>query len=290
MIRRGKHVTPWPKGRTGRRFGRVVPLALAFVMLMGAVALADNVVNDVSVGGTDTFTLGESTTVDFWIVANSGDGQAGCNASDGSNATVSINTPAAVTASPNSLGFAACGTAAAQSVEFTATAAGEYPITVSVSDAGTGTYNTQPGGFTLHVLADETECVPAYTATFYRPLDANGVINSFKNGRVIPVKVSLTDDCADNAPVTGATGQTVTVKLNTTALTGGAGTDALEEYGDAGQSSGNTNLMRWSEADGFWIYNLDSKALGLKTGSGYALKIVVDNVAATQSATLSPTK
>ena len=48
--------------------------------------------------------------------------------------------------------------------------------------------------------------------------------------------------------------------------------------------------MRWSGADGFWIYNLDSKALKLITGSTYRLQVIVDGIAATQSALLTPTK
>ncbi|MGH7703947.1 MAG: hypothetical protein ACREMO_12700, partial [Gemmatimonadales bacterium] len=117
----------------------------------------DNVQNDVAANpGSDTFTVGGSTTVSYRIVATGGDGQTGCNASDGSAATVTINTPLNVTATPSSRTFTLCQsgpTSNAQSVVFTASAAGDYPITVSVSDSGTGTYNTGPAAFTLHVLA-----------------------------------------------------------------------------------------------------------------------------------------
>lgn len=47
MMRRGRHVSPWLKGRRTRRVGRALPLALAFAMVWGAIALASDV--DVSV-------------------------------------------------------------------------------------------------------------------------------------------------------------------------------------------------------------------------------------------------
>jgi hypothetical protein len=58
----------------------------------------------------------------------------------------------------------------------------------------------------------------------------------------------------------------------TVSKTSGTGTgDPVEEYADAGQSSAGTNLFRWATdstvpGGGFWIYNLDSKALGLVVG------------------------
>jgi hypothetical protein len=119
-----------------------------------AVALADNVQNDVSaVVGNDTITAGGSTTINYRITANNGDGQTGCNAADGSSAKVTINAPAGVTASPSSLTFTACGITNSQAVVFSSSTPGDYPITVSVSDSGAGTYNTNPANFTLHVNA-----------------------------------------------------------------------------------------------------------------------------------------
>jgi hypothetical protein len=134
-------------------------LALVLTLLLAPVAFADNVVNDVTVGGTDTFTAGGSTTVDYWIVATGGDGQAGCNASDGSAATVTVNIPtdADVTATPESLEFDECGKDNAEPVVFASNTPGVYVITVSVSDSGGGTYHTTSGGFTLVVLEPEDE-------------------------------------------------------------------------------------------------------------------------------------
>jgi hypothetical protein len=141
----------FPRGIFLRMAAAGVALAVAAATFASTVH-ADNVNNDVTSGGTDTFTLGSSTTVNYWIVATGGDGQAGCNASDGTPATVTINTPPEVIPSPASLEFSACGSSNAQSVVFTATEAGEYDITVAVHDEGVGSYHTVPAGFTLHVL------------------------------------------------------------------------------------------------------------------------------------------
>lgn len=140
-------------------------LVFALVLLAAPLAvLADNVVNDVVAGGNDTFTVGGSTTVNYWIVATGGDGIKGCNVSSESQATVTIVVPANVTATPASLSFAKCAEGNeknAQAVVFTATTAGDYEITVSVS--GPGEYNTGPGQFTLHVLPAADATPPVIT-------------------------------------------------------------------------------------------------------------------------------
>jgi hypothetical protein len=52
--------------------------------------------------------------------------------------------------------------------------------------------------------------------------------------------------------------------------------DPVEVYADAGASNGNTNQFRW--AGGHWIYNLDTKALGLTTGGCYRIDVYLDGV------------
>jgi hypothetical protein len=53
-------------------------------------AFADNVINDIGVGGNPTIADGPGgkTTISYRIVANRRDGQSGCNVFDGSSATV----------------------------------------------------------------------------------------------------------------------------------------------------------------------------------------------------------
>jgi len=148
----------------GKRSHWIIAVVMVAMIALPWVAFADNVVNDVTVGGTDTFPAGGSTTVGYKVVATGGDGLSGCNASDGSAATVTINAPAGVTATPGSLTFTTCNDF--QNVTFTSSTPGDYSITVSVSDSGTGSYSTGPAAFTLHVLSPPTpsdSTLPAIT-------------------------------------------------------------------------------------------------------------------------------
>jgi hypothetical protein len=144
--------------------------AIVATVLFAAVAYADNVVNDVSTASKIvTVTAGgPGATVNYWIVANNGDGQTGCNAADTSSATVTpTGLPPGVAKSPTSLTFTSCGTGAAQGITYTAgasTTPADYPISVSVSDSGTGSYNTNPGAITLRVLAPPDSTPPVITS------------------------------------------------------------------------------------------------------------------------------
>ena len=142
-------------------------MVLGLVLAIPAVALADNVVNDVVAGGNDTITAGGSTTINYRInMAAAGDPQAGCNVSDGTPATVKLNVPSGVTASATSLTFNACNSS--QGVTFSSSTPGNYAISVSgISDAGGGGYNNQ-ANFTLHVNAPPDAAAPT---------DASVVIN-----------------------------------------------------------------------------------------------------------------
>ncbi len=120
----------------------------ALSMLFSGVALADNVVNNIVVGGNDTITVGGTTLVGYKINATGGDGQNGCNATDGSPVSIVLSVPSGVTASGstlqagNKLTFASCN--AFQYVSFGSAVAGDYSVTVSsVSDTGIGTYSNQ---------------------------------------------------------------------------------------------------------------------------------------------------
>jgi hypothetical protein len=140
-----------------RRRGRwsLILGALISALTLVSIASGDNIKNDVVAGGNDTFIAGGSTTIDYWIQATpAGD----CDAANGSSATVSINiSPAGATATPSSRVFTQCNTSGSegspnntQSVTFTSSAAGDYSVTVSVTDTA-GSYNSAPAAFTLHV-------------------------------------------------------------------------------------------------------------------------------------------
>ncbi len=159
--------------RNRRLLGALVTTSM--FMALAGVAMADNVVNDVSSSGGDTFAAGGSTTVGYKIVATGnqqGDPQAGCNASDATPATVTVNVPSGVNVSPSSLTFTSCNDF--QDVTFSSSTPDDYPITVSVSDGGTGSYFTNPASFTLHVTG------PTATDT-----DGDGVPDSTDNCRLV---------------------------------------------------------------------------------------------------------
>src|SRR5687768_7402431 len=68
-------------------------------MLLGPALTvrADNVQNNVVIGGNDTITAGGSTTITFRISSNGSDG---CNIAAGTNAKLRIAVPAGVTTTP----------------------------------------------------------------------------------------------------------------------------------------------------------------------------------------------
>src|SRR5215217_8527217 len=123
-------------------------ITCAVVLAIPAIALADNVQNDVVAGGNDTTTVGTPTTVKYEIQQTGSGGLGGCDATTASPVTVNINAPAGVTASPSSLSFSSCGTQKA--VAFSSNTVGDYSITVSTVD-NVGDYNVNPAKFTLHV-------------------------------------------------------------------------------------------------------------------------------------------
>jgi hypothetical protein len=190
----------------------VLALTACLVLAGGGLAWADNVQNDVTAGGTDTFAAGSSTTISYRITANNGDGQTGCNAADSTKATVTINAPTGVSASPNSLDFTACG--APQAVVFSSSTPGDYPITVSVSDSGAGTYNTNPASFTLHVgAAPVTNTAPTLTLTnqTFEATGPSGAAASYTASANDAEDGALTPTCT---PVSGSTFALGTTTVN----------------------------------------------------------------------------
>jgi hypothetical protein len=107
-----------------------------------------------------------------------------------------------------------------------------------------------------------------------------------KNGRVVPVKARIRDECAGSLLTDPS--HHVTIKVSKTSGTGVG--DPIEEYADAGQSSDGTDEFRPSSD--FWIYNLDSTALGLVINNMYRVDVYVDGSKATVTnwAVLQPVK
>ena len=156
-----------------------------------------------------------------------------------------------------------------------------YNATVTVTDKDGDTGSDLVNGLTIN---------QTYTAHFAPPFDNSTpsvlVVNKMKNGRVVPVKATLYDDCAGSF----VTDPNATVTIAVSKTSGGDTGDPIEEYADAGQSSAGTSQFRWTTD--FWIYNLDSKALGLVVGNNYRVDVFVGGVKATVSnwAVLQPVK
>ncbi|MGS0684532.1 HYR domain-containing protein [Nakamurella sp. GG22] len=136
---------------------RALTLTAAATLVLLAIptaAHADTIQNTVVAGGSPTVTAGDTTSIGYSIqapnAANANDPEAGCNAADGSAATLTVNAPAAVTVTPKSRVYTTCKTD--QFFDFSSTTPGSYSITVSVADSNTvGLYTTSGATFTLTV-------------------------------------------------------------------------------------------------------------------------------------------
>jgi hypothetical protein len=214
----------------------------------------DNVTNDVTgTPPTATITAGGSVTVNYKIVATGGDGQTGCNAADGTPATVTPSVPSGVTKSPASLTFTTCGVN--QSVVFSSSTPGTYAITVSVSDAGPGSYNTAPATFTLQVNPPPDSTPPVITFTGTAP-NANGW-----NNTDVTVSWSVTDPESAISSSSGCDTVVVTAETSGTTYTctatsaGGTSSQSVTVKIDktkpviSGSASPAPNANGWNNTD-----------------------------------------
>jgi PKD domain len=162
---------------------------------------------------------------------------------------------------------------------------GIYTATVTVTDKdnGVGSKST----------ADDAglQVLQAYSTSFLQPFDGSTpsrlIVNQMKSGRVVPVKVTITDSCTGLALTDP--NKVVTIGSKESA-SNGSSPDPVETYADAGTSSAGTNVFRYTT--GFWIYNLDSKALNMVVGKTYRIDVYVDGIKATVNtfALLQPVK
>lgn len=258
---------------TRRKWARALTAALVALMLSTSAVFADNVQNDVVAGGNDTFTAGGSTSVDYSITANNGDGQTGCNAADSSAAAVTIIAPAGVTATPGSLSFTSCGTD--KSVVFSSSTPGNYEITVSVSDSGAGTYNTNPAKFTLHVLAPSDTTAPVITPNVSGTLGNNGwfVSDVTVSWSVVDNESAITSSsgCVSTTIIADTAGMTLTCSATSA---GGTSSESVTIKRDAtaptisGSASPGPNGNGWNNADVTVSFTCDDNLSGVASCSG----------------------
>jgi hypothetical protein len=181
-------------------------MSMGLLLAIPAVALADNVKNDVQndmgVGQIRNYVAGaEATSVSYYI-----DRAGDCDPANGTAANVSLQVtafnnatlddaqPEVVTIDPSSLSFTQCDVK--QQVKFSTAAnapPGDYKITATAADAGTGdSYNESPATFVLRVTGGGTgggdPCVtnPVAAPTFANTTPTNGTNGWFNEEDGVP--------------------------------------------------------------------------------------------------------
>jgi hypothetical protein len=222
----------------GRRALALVSASVLAVLAVPTAAQADIVSNTVVAGGSPSVVAGDTTTIGYTIQNQNnrdGDVQNSCNPGDTTPATLTVNKPTAVTVTPATRVFSDCTT---QYFDFSSSTPGTYAISVSITDAGGGTYLTSGASFTLTVTK------PAVVNTAPTVAIAN-VVNgsSYEFGNVPVARCNVTDKEDGNssfdaslAPITGpraAEGlgsQTASCDYTDTANGGGLNAKASATY------------------------------------------------------------
>ncbi|HET9323562.1 MAG TPA: hypothetical protein VFO03_06750, partial [Gaiellaceae bacterium] len=152
------------------RFGVVVVAAIA-ALLLGAVARADDISNDLD-GTIDAVAEvmplqvgGANGTTNLYVTPRNGDGKNGCNLTGSSTLVLSISSSnsSVATVSPSSVTFGSCGDVRALTV--TPFAQGSATISASqTSNSTDGTFNLAPATFTVNVTAPPPANTPPQVA------------------------------------------------------------------------------------------------------------------------------
>jgi len=194
----------------------------------------------------------------------------------------------------------------------------QYGLTTAYTQTQTDAMNVTGHSFTLTGLQPATtydfqvcnlhaidgDCLASSTGSFttlgtltdqfLSPLlqstdPASSQINTGKNGKVIPVKVQISQG-GTAITITNAPGP-VTIAVSKFACGTSAGTDPVSSYADAGQSSAGTNQFNYDATAQAWVYGLDTKALGLVTGNCYRIDVAVNGTQISNAfAVYQPTK
>ena len=300
------------KGRTPRL--AFVAAVTAFFMAFAGIALADQMQVDNDVAGPGNQNIVSFTVAPGATVNTSGQMtiqyQGNQHLPDGAALAFSVSAqqttlPSGYSVStvngtvPSDWSSSSTGRQVAlgtSNVSFTApSTAGDYQYAVKWTASGPSCLDNNPtcltgsNDLTVNVKVEEQQQTCTYTATFRAPLDqsspANFVGNTFKKGRVLPVKANV---YCNGVEITPSNSSLVpSIALGSTSFVPKA-TDAVETFSDAGSSAGGTTDMRWS-TDGFWLYNYDSSKL--LAGSSHKISIQIDGQTITNTfVLLNPTK
>lgn len=201
-------MAPGERTKELRHVGKAVPLALALMLVMGAVAFADDLKVDLTSAPTDTsITVGASTTATYFLTAqrDSGEpttGQPVCNASSANPLEVTIvSSPATgLTISPNPAQLTGCGGSSGVLVTFTGDAAGTYNLTATTGGGNGNAVDVTKAVWTLTVEDDSSppaDTTPPDVSISLDPTSPNGN-NDWYIGNV-KVTVSASDDSGISA-------------------------------------------------------------------------------------------
>jgi hypothetical protein len=149
-------------------------------------------------------------------------------------------------------------------------------------------WQPEGGDFVFQTYVVEALATVAFLDPLTPSTGSGTVVNVAKNGRVVPVNVQLFQD---GAPVTDANAPgPVTISVTDLGLCGTEGTiDPVDAYGAGSSSSGNA--FRYDATAEAWVYNLNTRAMGLRSGNCYRLDVSVNGTQATNAwAILEPVR
>ncbi len=193
----GKHVAPRQKGKGLRRFGRAIPLALAFVLAMGAVAFADTVFIENTIGVNDNVTKAPGSTGTGHVRLEVTNGTPatdtnGCNATGSESLTVNLQSSnPKVTITSSSVVVAGCGVAFPFDYSIAADATGSAIISVSSVSGG------RTDGTRLYATSDTLVITVSAPSDTENPQNASITINdgdTWTNSATVSLDISATDN------------------------------------------------------------------------------------------------
>ena len=248
-----------------QKFSVSLSLALVLAMLVTSLALADQVINTIDTTidpalESRTIDAGSSTTVGYYIknqnTSQGGDPVNQCNVAGGFPATVTLNVPSGVTASPSSLVFTDCDVT--QYITFSSSTPNSYTISVQSVSGGRsgGAWDTAPAAFMLIVNPPADSTPPVITPNVSGTLGDNGwyVSDVTVSWSVVDNEsaISSSSGCGPTTINADTAGQTLTC---TATSTGGTNSQSVTIKRDAtaptisGSASPAPNGAGWNNSD-----------------------------------------